>query len=1529
MSDSTNLQELSKDSINLVRVLNPFRPSEQIVERREWLEPAPLSSIIPAIECEHVYSVNGGVVAPENYGAVIVHPGDVVVSCPVLRGGGGGGKSILRTVAMVAVAVAAVYTGQVWLAGGGSMFGAAVASSVVAIGGSMLVNAILPPPGLPSLGRLEGPDSRSDSTYGADGAKNVSVEGAIVPVIYGAHRTGGNLISSRTAMDGETQYLYLLFAMSEGDVAGIDDIKLNDTELSRFNNVWVQTRNGFNNEQPIDWFNDNELLVQKGIKLSNGFWAYHTTEGEIDAFKLNIVMPEGIWRIDKSNGNRLSHAVAMEAEYRRVGAADWCRLSGNASAAVRKRSVVPHEVFEVRYQETFNNYNNGGRGGTHTSTVVYKVFKSFRYVDNGQIVTNPDDLRQIRAIAYELAKPKRGQLPGFWGMAAFNGASLLYDGKPIPGAKLGPGDYFFAVNSPVQAPNWFNMGAVDIDVYDSAFKIEDSKRSTIRKQWASPPLAKGRYEIRIRRTDADSDSDVVGDTILLNEVAEVIADDVAHINTALLALKIKMDEQISGLPQVSAVVAGKVVMVYDYRSGQWSRLWSNNPAWILLDMLTNRRYGAGMGMDRINLDSFSEWAEHCTSENLTFDGVINGGMNLWDAAKMVLRCGHAQLVRSGTRYTIAIERKQDPIMVFNVGNIIKDSFSEEWLPVNDRANEIELTYYDREDNYKPRTIRLIDEAAALKGEPQRTSSLTMPGIVTRERAMREARLMLNMNRFLRQTVTFRASIDAIACTVGDVVLVQHDQPEWGDGGRMKPGSTRSTVKLDRPVTLESGADYKLLTVMPAVKMGEGVVLSKTSTNVVIRGSMPAGANRLVVAGGADLQIRSTYRVDGASYGVVVDSTDRVGVGAAVALWCSDMIVERRVSTRGTDVADIMLSEPLPADPDPFLTWTIGKYGRRYKPFRITAISGSGMEERTISAIEYNETVYTNSPSEQGGFSSLPTGIEQSIITSVSEALVRVGSGLQVNVTVEFENRATNYARSHVQVSVDGGPFQTVGEGLDRVTFQAIQGQRLRIRAIAMSMLGVNAPADKAKLTEYLVRGKDFPPANVRGFEIKRRPYDLLMTWEPNDDLDLGGYEVREGNSWDAGRIIVSEYQGTMHVTDKSEAGIYYYHVRAYDTSGNWSVAPTTFKLVLDAPSAVREFDAVQNADMITMSWRPNPEIDIVGYEIREGEEWGRSTLVATGITNNRYSLQSAGNAKRRFLIKAIVSPGVYSDSATFVDLDTDDGQFRNLILTIDEHANGYGGRMTNLEFDPSTKGLRLIDDARYGEYIFGIGLVQPIRARNVASYTLGARQQDDATWGSVNWTWLSPESGRPWEKDGNFESVSSDIQIATRLDKPKMDGGVIDRWTFDGTTTSVSGKAPYKQASIGFAKGKFTNGVKLTPFSSLQLSQALPAVFSVKFWFKPEGSTDLQYVWRAEGQGIRLELVHRVADKTFVLRDGHPENDITVQLDYSTLTYLLIGVVQGEEWRRLMVGSPERGGTMAAGKVKALPQGQFTRTQVG
>lgn len=251
-------------------------------------------------------------------------------------------------------------------------------------------------------------------------------------------------------------------------------------------------------------------------------------------------------------------------------------------------------------------------------------------------------------------------------------------------------------------------------------------------------------------------------------------------------------------------------------------------------MLTNTRYGAGKSVSSIDIRMFVDWAEFCDKNKFYFNGVIDSMTNIWDACQLVLRVGHARFVTIGNMTSVSIYRKSDPVMMFGSGNILEGSLKLEWQNLEDRANEFEIEFYDRENRNKQNTVRVVNEAAIARGEMQRISTTRMVGIDNQRQALFEAHFQKALNEALVMSGSFETTIEALACGVGDVVLLQHDMPEWGESGRIQPGSTRTKIKIDRPLSIPTNpSNFSLLIMHPAVKRGQATISSVVASSKTV------------------------------------------------------------------------------------------------------------------------------------------------------------------------------------------------------------------------------------------------------------------------------------------------------------------------------------------------------------------------------------------------------------------------------------------------------------------------------------------------------------------------------------------------------------------------------------------------------------------------------------------------------------------------------------------------------------------------
>lgn len=783
------------ETVDVIRILNPFDPREHVREQLSWSPIKTLNDYFPLGAVQTIVSVNGRIVPQERFGETYLSPYDNLVMCPVPQGGGDD-KGILGMIAMIAITV---FAPQIALSLNSTLglglqagsIGMSLLTAGVSFAGSMLVGAIF----APSKPKVDSNATKDVTSYGVDGAKNTAIEGIQVPVLYGQFRVGGNLINYYVENDGDTQILYARVVVSEGDIEAIESIEFNDQPIANFSDVEIDIRKGTSDQTVMNWFADTISPVSIGTELTETY-TLHTT-ASVDRFRVDIVAPNGLFRAE-NNGTLTEITVPLLIEYREAG-------SGGA--------WIPLVVDDIAV-------------GTRLANCV--ITDSFTYNPGGGPEAEGSYTKTGTTYAWT------------WGEANTFGSAAEYqaqnNGATITDAVLLE---YLNANIVVTSPT---AGTCEVPIHMTSTALSDAKRTAVRKSFTSTTLARDTYELRIKRTTAPSVDLQVSDSVFVSDVNAILLEDTAMPYTAMLGIRVKLNEQLTGLPRITTLAKGRLMWVKRLPAGggepaglNWYYEYSTNPAWIVWDMLTMGRYGGGMSASRLDITAFQTFADHCNTNGLTWNGPIDTQMNVWDACQLVLRVGHAQLVGVGTRFTVVIEKADTPVMMFSVANMIEGTFKETWLPQSDRANEIEVTYYDAANAYKQRTIKVYDPAAIAAGRPQRNASVNLFGVVDFDRAYEEGVFQLNLNRLILQTIEFSAPMEAVACSVGDLIYVQHDMPQWGFAGRAAAGSTATVIQLDRPMTTVTGTTYKLLTLHDALRRSYAVTTSIAGNTLSVSG----------------------------------------------------------------------------------------------------------------------------------------------------------------------------------------------------------------------------------------------------------------------------------------------------------------------------------------------------------------------------------------------------------------------------------------------------------------------------------------------------------------------------------------------------------------------------------------------------------------------------------------------------------------------------------------------------------------------
>ncbi len=1006
---------------------------------------------------EWAVAYNGLKIEPENWLSIKPQPDSIITIVRVPEGGkDGGAKDVLRIIAMIAMAAVVAFTAPYlipFLTGMGmsAAIATAVATTALTMAGAMIVNALLPSQ---QTNLDQGPTSQS---YGIDGPKNTSKEGVPLPVVYGEQRVAGNTVDLFTRNYGDDQYLYLRTVLNDGAVADVRDILVNNQDIANFADVEYRINFGTAGEETVSWFDHAISLNNIQQKITTTGVLYTTTDA-VDRLRVDVAFPAGLIHISEKSGNKYDGNCDLQIEYREMSTngltpvGSWADLplelevpvDTTGSTGIYSVGLTKSATFSVTPDEPADS------GNLWLMTAEYK-----RTTDTVWQTLDTKIGNLINAVIYQHGYTQSKELPNISWTLNFPSTDTWQ--VRFVGGSLTSGSEHFSNLSGVPAST-------------TNLHVQRQTQSPFRLTYQSSTLPHKRYQVRVKRALAELDdeaNDPSGCYVI--DVGEVQNENVNYEGIAMLSMKIKLNDQLSAAPNVTALVKGSLLAIYDDEGNVSSTEWSDNPADIVMDMLLNPDRGGGYSPNKVVWSQISEFRDHCEAEGLKFNGVFDFVTTLWDGMQSVARCGHGVLVPQGTRYTIAIDRAATPTMVFTGSNMYMDSFQKTWVNLNDRANEIQQSYYDADDGYRQKTIRLPDAEAQSRGDKPKPASVSGFGITNPTQATSEAEYQARHNAYTTNFVSFDAPIEAIGLSIGDVCLIQHDSVKYaeGVGGRLEAASTTTVINLDRPVTMTTGHTYSLLISTDAVQLYSPTITAVTSTKVTVSGLPTSNLPRIrrLKQGVHDREVLKILSLGGGIYSLTLDDTTDLTTGGAT-LWDTDVIIERQVQYVAGDSMSVTLTAPLPGAPKQYSNFLFGQVATVKMPYRLTAISADDdLYKRTLSFTNYDARIYA--PGSWG----VPT-LSSSVVQTVSQVLTLHATWdshpavdqQRLKVTLDWQRPTdTSYGGADIYLQQNSGAWFNVGTSTNATTWQGDfnRGDVLVFRVVAFNSKGERALADMA------------------------------------------------------------------------------------------------------------------------------------------------------------------------------------------------------------------------------------------------------------------------------------------------------------------------------------------------------------------------------------------------------------------------------------------------------------------------------------
>lgn len=363
------------------------------------------------------------------------------------------------------------------------------------------------------------------------------------------------------------------------------------------------------------------------------------------------------------------------------------------------------------------------------------------------------------------------------------------------------------------------------------------------------------FTVCVERIDEDSKSQRLQNNTIWASYTEIIETRLAYPNTALVGIKFDSD-YFSSIPNRTYDVYGIIVQVpSNYNpetrayNGTWDgtfkAAWSDNPAWVLYDLLKNKRYGFGRRLGDFAVDKWALYnvAQYC--DQLVDDGF--GGKeprftcNAWiteqrqayDVINDICSIFRAMPVWNGREFTVIQDRPADPVWTYTNANVDKEGFTYSYSAMKARHNEIHVEYANAQNNYEKDVICVSDDDL-IRRYGLNVKKVTAFGCTSRGQAYRTGRWILETEKLETRTVTFSVGSEGLMHVPGDIILVaDNDYAGTQIGGRVL-SVEQNTVTIDREAQFKVGDKfmfYNQATEVVSVKVAEVLAGNKLRTEV--------------------------------------------------------------------------------------------------------------------------------------------------------------------------------------------------------------------------------------------------------------------------------------------------------------------------------------------------------------------------------------------------------------------------------------------------------------------------------------------------------------------------------------------------------------------------------------------------------------------------------------------------------------------------------------------------------------------------
>ena len=337
------------------------------------------------------------------------------------------------------------------------------------------------------------------------------------------------------------------------------------------------------------------------------------------------------------------------------------------------------------------------------------------------------------------------------------------------------------------------------------------------------------FNIRVFRISPDSKTDKVSNNTYFSSYVEIVDAKLSYPHTAFAALSIDSAQFGNQIPRRNYLMKGRLVKVpsnynpetRQYTGGTWDgsfkTAWTNNPAWVFYDVLTQPRFSTLAR--RLNVADIDKWSlyqigKYCDEPvddgfggkepRFVCNAYITDLMQAGEFLNNLASVFTGLPVWNGQQVSVVMDADADPVAQYTNANVKDGLFNYAGAALKSIHTAVHVQYIDKYDGYRTKTEYAADnDAIARYG--LNIKQITAFGCDSRGQAARFGAWTLQTELRQQNAVTFEIGREGLKHLPYDIVQIMDNQYAGAELSGRVAAISGNVLTLDRPVSDAVGA----------------------------------------------------------------------------------------------------------------------------------------------------------------------------------------------------------------------------------------------------------------------------------------------------------------------------------------------------------------------------------------------------------------------------------------------------------------------------------------------------------------------------------------------------------------------------------------------------------------------------------------------------------------------------------------------------------------------------------------------------